>query len=167
MCWPPFIATLLPVMNAADSLQINATSAAISEGRPRRPTGMRGMICDSSTSLGTDITIFVSRYPGDTVFTVTPLFATSSASDIVRPCMPAFAAASSGLESLAKDQIRIEDLDLALGELNKLTPLAKSRLLQACVAGIWSDQRASALEVELFRAFAGALDCPIPPVMAV
>ncbi|MEO8655767.1 MAG: M48 family metalloprotease [Ramlibacter sp.] len=74
---------------------------------------------------------------------------------------------SSGLALLAKEQIRIEDLDRALGELNKLTPSAKSRLLRACVAGIWSDQRASALEVELFRAFAGALDCPIPPVMAI
>jgi len=51
--------------------------------------------------------------------------------------------------------------------LNKLTPLAKSRLLQACVASIWNDQRASALEVELFRAFAGVVDCPIPPVLAI
>lgn len=74
---------------------------------------------------------------------------------------------SSGKALLAREQISIEDLDRALGELNKLTPLAKSRLLQVCVVSIWNDQRASVLEVELFRAFAGVLDCPIPPVIAV
>ncbi len=73
---------------------------------------------------------------------------------------------SSGLVLLAKDQIRIVDLDLALGKLHELKPMAKSRLLQACVANIWHDQRASAVEVELLRAFAGVLDCPVPPVMA-
>src|SRR6266568_1889068 len=31
--------------------------------------------------------------PSEIVFTVTPFFATSSASDLVKPCMPAFAAA--------------------------------------------------------------------------
>ncbi|MFY9329545.1 MAG: hypothetical protein WAO76_16235, partial [Georgfuchsia sp.] len=66
---------------------------------------------------------------------------------------------------LANDQIKIADLDLALGKLNELKPLAKSRLLKACVASIWHDQRASAVEMELLRAFAGALDCPMQPGM--
>ncbi|MBI4195632.1 MAG: M48 family metallopeptidase, partial [Betaproteobacteria bacterium] len=83
----------------------------------------------------------------------------------------AFAAAaqtleSSGLALLAKNQIRISDLDLALEKLEKLKPLAKSRLLKACVASIAHDQRASAVELELLRAFAGVLDCPMPPWMA-
>lgn len=83
----------------------------------------------------------------------------------------AFAAAVEALGSgrltlLAQDQIRIEDLDPALGKLEELKPLAKSRLLKACVASIWHDQRASAVEVELLRAFAGVLDCPMPPRMA-
>lgn len=69
---------------------------------------------------------------------------------------------SSGLELLAKDQIRIADLDLALGKLEKLKPPAKSRLLKACAVSIGHDQRASAAEVELLRAFAGVLDCPVP-----
>lgn len=73
---------------------------------------------------------------------------------------------SSGLALLKKEQIRIADLDLALEELDKLKPLAKSRLLKACVASIWHDQRASAVEVELLRAFASVLDCPMPPGMA-
>src|SRR3546814_13667271 len=80
----------------------------------------------------------------------------------------AFAAAaealeSSGLALLAENQIRFSDLDLALGKLEQLQPLAKSRLLKACAASVAHDQRASAVEVELLRAFAGALDCPMPP----
>lgn len=82
----------------------------------------------------------------------------------------AFAAAvealgSGGLTLLAQDQIRIEDLDPALGKLEELKPLAKSRLRKACVASIWHDQSASAVEVEveLLRAFAGVLDCPMSP----
>jgi len=70
---------------------------------------------------------------------------------------------SGGLELLAKHDIRIVDLDAALRKLKELKPLAKSRLLKACVASIWHDQRASIAERELLRAFAGALDCPMPP----
>ncbi len=80
----------------------------------------------------------------------------------------AFAAAAAALGSgqltlLARDQIRISDLDLALVKLERLKPLAKSRLLEACAASVWNDQRESALEVEVLRAFAGVLDCPLPP----
>lgn len=70
---------------------------------------------------------------------------------------------SNGLGLLAKNEIRIVDLDSALGKLKELKPLAKSRLLKACVTSIWHDQRASAVEVELLRAFASVLDCPMPP----
>ena len=87
----PFIDTLLPVMNPADSLTMNATSAAISSGRPRRPTGIPAVTC-LTTSSDMLVTIFVSRYPGETVLTVTPLRATSCARALVKPCMPAFAA---------------------------------------------------------------------------
>ncbi|MDH3286616.1 MAG: M48 family metallopeptidase [Betaproteobacteria bacterium] len=76
------------------------------------------------------------------------------------------ALASSGLVLLAKDQIKVADLDLALRKLEQLKPLAKSRLLKACVVSIGHDQRVSAVEVELLRAFAGVLDCPMPPGMA-
>lgn len=83
----------------------------------------------------------------------------------------AFAAAvevlgSGSLALLAKDRIRIADLDLALDKLEKLKPLAKSRLLKACVASIGRDGRVTEAELELFRAFAGALDCPAPPGIA-
>jgi Zn-dependent protease with chaperone function len=74
--------------------------------------------------------------------------------------------APTGLTLLAKDQIRIADLDQVLGKLDQLAPAAKSRLLTACVVSIWHDQRASPAEVELLRAFASVLDCPMPPGMA-
>ncbi len=73
--------------------------------------------------------------------------------------------ASTGLTLLAKDQIRMADLDQALGKLDLLTPTAKSHLLTACVISIWHDQRATPAEVELLRAFASVLDCPMPPGM--
>jgi len=81
----------------------------------------------------------------------------------------AFAAATqvlalSGLALLAKDRIKVADLDLALGKLEQLQPLAKARLLKACAASISHDQSATVEEIELFRAFAGVLDCPVPPM---
>lgn len=71
----------------------------------------------------------------------------------------------SGLALLAKNQTKVSDLNLALGKLEQLKPLAKSRLLKACAASIWHDRRATAVEVELLRAFASVLDCPMPPAM--
>ena len=61
MCWPPFMATLLPVMNPAASLHMNATSAATSSGWPSRPTGICGSIFSFKTSSGTACTMRVSR----------------------------------------------------------------------------------------------------------
>jgi Zn-dependent protease with chaperone function len=73
---------------------------------------------------------------------------------------------TTGLALLAKDHIRIADLDQALGKLNLLAPAAKSRLLTACVVSTWHDQKATPAEVELLRAFASVLDCPMPPGIA-
>ncbi len=73
---------------------------------------------------------------------------------------------TSGLALVSKDRLRVSDLDLALDKLEKLKPLAKQRLLRACLASIRHDRKTSAIEVELFRAFAGVLDCPMPPGMA-
>ena len=88
-------------------------------------------------------------------------------SDVEEAFGAAVEALGSGkLALLAKDQISIADLDLALGKLEELELLAKSRLLKACVASIGRDRRVTAVEVELLRAFAGVLDCPIPPGMA-
>lgn len=77
------------------------------------------------------------------------------------------ALAEKGLALLAKDQIRMADLDQALGKLNQLAPTVKSRLLTACVTSTWHDQRATPAEVELMRAFASILDCPMPADMGL
>ena len=69
-----------------------------------------------------------------------------------------------GLALLAKNEIGLSGLDLALEKLARLKPLAKPRLLKACVASIVHDQRVSPVEVELLRAFSDVLDCPMPPV---
>jgi hypothetical protein len=70
----------------------------------------------------------------------------------------------SGLALLAKNAISLSSLDLALEKLARLKPLAKPRLLKACVASIVHDQRVAPVEVELLRAFSDVLDCPMPPV---
>ncbi len=70
-----------------------------------------------------------------------------------------------GLVLRAKNEIRMSGLDLALEKLTGLKPLEKPRLLKACVASIVHDQRVSAVEVELLRAFSDVLDCPMPPVV--
>jgi len=75
----------------------------------------------------------------------------------------AHALGSSPMNLLAKDQIRMSDLDTALEKLDRLTPTGKSLLLKACTTSLWYDQKATALELELLRAFASVLDCPMPP----
>ena len=69
-----------------------------------------------------------------------------------------------GLALLAKNEISLSRLDLALEKLARLKPLAKPQLLKACVASIVHDQRVAPVEVELLRAFSDVLDCPMPPV---
>jgi len=68
---------------------------------------------------------------------------------------------------LAKSDISLSGLDLALKKLTRLKPLAKLQFLKACVASIVHDQRVSPVEVELLRAFSDVLDCPMPPVAQV
>lgn len=72
----------------------------------------------------------------------------------------------SGLELWAQHEIRFVNLDLALQKMDVLKPLAKSRFIRACVTSVWHDQSATVAERELLRAFAGALDCPMPPLGA-
>ena len=68
-----------------------------------------------------------------------------------------------GLAQLRKDAVSAADLDRAFEKLERAAPSFKSSLMKACAASVWHDGQASALEVELLRAFASALDCPVPP----
>ena len=70
----------------------------------------------------------------------------------------------SGLRLVAKNDISLSKLDRALEKATGLKPLAKPRLLKACVASIVHDQVVSPVEVELLRAFSDVLDCPMPLV---
>lgn len=56
----------------------------------------------------------------------------------------------------------LQDLDLALDDLAKLKPQDKRTLIRACVAIVAADKYVSVEEVELLRAVADTLGCPMP-----
>ena len=70
-----------------------------------------------------------------------------------------------GLQLTAKNAIHLSNLDSALRELEKLKPLVKQQLLKACAASIERDQKIAPVEIELLRAFADSLGCPMPLVL--
>ncbi len=81
----------------------------------------------------------------------------------------AFAAAEQqlGSVSLQKEVNRsfsIAALESAMKQLEQLRPLDKPLLLKALAAAIESDGEVTEEEVELFRAIADCLDCPVPPL---
>jgi hypothetical protein len=63
------------------------------------------------------------------------------------------------------EECDLGSLDTALEKLAHLTPPLKKRVLEACAACVARDGRATLEELELFRAVADALDCPIPPFL--
>jgi len=67
---------------------------------------------------------------------------------------------------LSRKQIKIETLGRAVDKLALLKPLLKPRLLKACLVVITLDQEYSPNEMELMRAIADVLDCPLPPYLA-
>ena len=50
-------------------------------------------------------------------------------------------------------------------ELCQLKPLQKPQLLKACVETVSADQQIKPIEMELVRAVAAIMDCPIPPLL--
>jgi Zn-dependent protease with chaperone function len=68
------------------------------------------------------------------------------------------------LEPVQPAAIELERLDSALDELTRLKPLAKPRLLKACVAIIMYDGRTTPRGIELVRAISTCIDCPMPPM---
>ena len=71
----------------------------------------------------------------------------------------------SNLVLLSRQEIDIENLDLAVENLALLKPLLKPRLLKACLIVITQDQKYSSDEMELMRAIGDVLDCPVPPYL--
>lgn len=82
-----------------------------------------------------------------------------------------FAAAREKLGGLNIQLLPVSEVNLrrvgeSLDQLARLAPLEKPLLLKACVKAIVADQQVSAAEVELFRAIADLIDCPMPPLVA-
>jgi Zn-dependent protease with chaperone function len=78
-------------------------------------------------------------------------------------------AAEAGMETLnmlARKDIRLDSLNHSLDKLAQLKPLAKPRLLKACVAIILQDGKTTIRGIELVRTISTCLDCPMPPVPA-
>ncbi len=69
------------------------------------------------------------------------------------------------IELLPLNEIKLETVGTSLDQLAQLAPLKKPLLLKACAKAIVADQQITAAEVELFRAFADLIDCPMPPLV--
>ena len=64
-----------------------------------------------------------------------------------------------------REDCSVDALDGALDQLEGLRFRDRGRLLEAAVDGVCADGHATLAEVELLRALAAALDCPMPPVL--
>lgn len=64
----------------------------------------------------------------------------------------------------AQEAFSMDSINAALDALQGLRPLKKPAFLKACAVAIAADGVAHALELELFRAIAATLDCPLPPI---
>ncbi len=64
------------------------------------------------------------------------------------------------------EQLRLPQVNAALDALQSLKPLQKPAFLKACAALIMADGVAAVAELEIFRALASAVDCPLPPLPA-
>ncbi len=63
-----------------------------------------------------------------------------------------------------RDALTGEAVTAALEALRALKPLQKPALLKACAQVIAADGVADVQELEVFRAIAASLDCPLPPI---
>ena len=76
-------------------------------------------------------------------------------------------AAETGLDNLhlqPLESFNLDSLNAALDQLMKLKPLAKPRLLRACVAIILADDETTTTGIELVRTLSTCLNCPMPPM---
>ncbi len=69
-------------------------------------------------------------------------------------------------DSLFVPKFDHRNLSLALSKLASATPAIKKNVLAAAVSAIAYDKVLTVEEVELFRAMAESMDCPVPPLVA-
>ena len=67
-----------------------------------------------------------------------------------------------GVQLLPASRLSLAELEPATDRLARMKPLQKPRLLKACAACIAADDKVTADEMELLRAFSSLLDCPMP-----
>jgi len=70
------------------------------------------------------------------------------------------------LQLIEVSKIDFDTLNNALDDLADLKPLQKPALLKACVCCITADGKIQVIEIELLRAVAATIDCPVPPLLA-
>ena len=82
---------------------------------------------------------------------------------------PAFRAGTSALTRKgdahlpSAEECGVAQLDEAVNRLERLTPLDKQALLEACERTIAHDGKATDVEVQILRGLAAGLSCPLPP----
>lgn len=69
-------------------------------------------------------------------------------------------------EPLEPQALGTQKLRQALERLRRLAPLAKPRLVKACLEAATADGTLNLVEAELVRMVAATLDCPVPPLVA-
>lgn len=72
---------------------------------------------------------------------------------------------SSELKLLAKEFIKLKDLDRALQRLRKVAFRPRRKIITACAQIVMHDDAIHTREAEFLRAVAEVLDCPMPPIM--
>lgn len=70
-----------------------------------------------------------------------------------------------GEAMLAPEALRFDTVDNALRQLDRLAPTGKEALLLACVRTAEANDNISVAEIEMLRAIAAAIHCPVPPVL--
>ena len=65
---------------------------------------------------------------------------------------------------IPRGEISPQKVETALKEMASAFPKCKEQFLKACVGCVEQDGKLDLREMELLRAFASALDCPIPPI---
>jgi len=68
---------------------------------------------------------------------------------------------------LARAECRPEAIEKAVRTLAVTAPALRQQVFDACAHCVLADQNVTAAEAELLRAFAHAMDCPLPPFLAL
>src|ERR1043166_6904912 len=70
------------------------------------------------------------------------------------------------LHLLGPDEIGLDQVDAALDQLNRIAPVLKKRVLDACAHAVAADGVVQENEAGLLRGSADAVGCPRPPMVA-